>query len=316
MRVLWAIPLAFSCGGVDKAKPDAKVFEDAPPCTGSMAFAYTGALQMFTTPCSARFTFTAHGAAGGDSGTATGSGSGAGSGSAVLVPGGKGALASGAFDLDANTMITILVGGRGVDGFDVPTGGGTGGGGTFIVDATMHPLVVAGGGGGGQYNSIAVSAGPGGDGQAGMAGGSGYGTTVPGMPGGINAGGGTSSNWTGYHGGAGGGGFYGDGIGVTTGTNGTPDGPGLSFVHGGGGGSAGSMGRPGGYGGGGAAGFTGGGGGGFAGGGGGGLSQSTTPGTAGGGGSYSADPKGMTMAGENVGSGAVSITWGPSSVSQ
>src|SRR6185312_353541 len=210
MRVLWAIPLAFSCGSVEKAKPDAKVFEDAPPCTGSMAFAYTGALQMFTTPCSARFTFSAHGAAGGDSGPGAGSGSGT-----VIAHGGKGALAVGSFDLDANTVITILVGGRGVDGTDTQNGGGTGGGGTFIVDAMMRPLVVAGGGGGGYYDSEFPdpSNRPGGDGRAVFSGGTGIGSELPGGAGGVNGGGGTSTSWTGWHAGTGGGGFYGDGIG-------------------------------------------------------------------------------------------------------
>src|SRR5690349_6219335 len=99
MRVLWVVPLAFSCGSVDHAKPDAAVAVDAMPdaaCTGSASFAFTGSIQMFTVPCDRIFTITAAGAAGGDSGPAH-------------TPGGKGAIAVGSFSLLANDTLSILV---------------------------------------------------------------------------------------------------------------------------------------------------------------------------------------------------------------
>ncbi|MCJ2041351.1 glycine rich domain-containing protein, partial [Methylobacterium sp. J-059] len=99
----------------------------------SMTYNYSGSTATYTTPFTGIFTITAYGAQGG-------------SGS---VAGGKGAQASGIFNLTGNEELTVAVGGVGT--YKVFSGGG--GGGSFIIAPNATPLVVAGGGGGAGYSA-------------------------------------------------------------------------------------------------------------------------------------------------------------------
>jgi len=284
------------------SQADAQVSADA-PCIAPMSpqtFVFSGSVEMFTIPmCVQSITVEAFGAAGGD-------------GVVVGGVGGQGARVRGTFDVVPGDMLTILVGGRGVDGVPFAMtngqGGGTGGGGTFVLLAG-NPAVIAGGGGGASSNDnpMATSFTPGGAGSITEDGLPGGGVT-PGAGGTMGGGGTSGSNSMGFHVGTAGGGFSGDGIGASDGIGvyGTPNQPGQSFLNGGAGGAGGAQGRSGGIGGGGAAGFTGGGGGGYSGGG-----SSSLGGTygGGGGGSFNAGTDPDAEAGVREGDGEVVISW-------
>lgn len=273
-------------------------------CTGSVTINYTGAMTTYTTPsCATSVTIEAYGASGGNA-------------SAVL--GGLGARMKGTFAIAGGTQLKVLVGGRGIDASGVSMdGGASGGGGTFVALMNNTALLVAGGGGGACYitsGGTGNSPGLGGvttnNGTAGNDVNTAQGcTTAPCYPGGTSAGGGTSSAWTGWHGGAGGGGFTGDGINATSGSTsfGTANQPGKAFVNGGAGGAAGTQtgAHPGGFGGGGSAGSSGGGGGGYSGGGAGGDYNYG----GGGGGSFNSGASQSNTAATNSGNGKVVITW-------
>ena len=286
--------------------PDAAIRPERPDSgcpvvAGSQTFDFTGAIATFTVPdCVESIAIEARGAQGGN-------------GIAGPAVGGLGARASGTFTVQPGDVLEILVGGQGADAVSSPQGqgGGCGAGGSFVATMTGAPLVVAGGGGGATSNpdpNLGIQF-PGGhaviteDGQAGSGDTAGAGGTAGG-------GGTTGSNPGGFHSGTGGGGFFGNGIGLSDGNQGdfgTPNSPGLSFVSGGAGGIGGSQGRGGGFGGGGAAGFTGGGGGGYSGGGGGAISNLSYG--AGGGGSFCAGADPVLEAGAQTGDGQVVISW-------
>jgi len=266
---------------------------------GMMTFEYTGSMQSFAVPmCVTSIHVVAAGAAGG---AAPG----------AARPGGLGATLAGDFVATPGQMLTILVGGAGIDALTSnDQRGGSGGGGTFVTQGATI-LVVAGGGGGAHGNG-SFGSGPGGPGQI----------TTNGQPGGApdnepagtNGTGGTTLNCSGcYQGGTGGGGYLGDGINNSNGnvsSYGTVNTPGRAFMNGGAGGTGGSSGRNGGFGGGGAAGFTGGGGGGYSGGGAGGSPASgTVDHSGGGGGSINTGTMPVNVSGNHVGNGQVTITW-------
>jgi hypothetical protein len=292
--------VAMSCDDGDPMTMD--TCDPIVACTHKRTFAFTGALQMFTVPgglTSVRIT--ANGAQGG--------------GANGALPGGMGASIAGTFNVASGDQLTILVGGKGIDGSAtvVSQRGGSGGGGTFVVESTMI-LVIAGGGGGAVGNvpgSGPFGVAPGGPGQTSTAG-QASGNPTP-YPGGTAGGGGTTNPNTAYHGATGGGGYSGDGINNSAGDTtayGTVNTPGKSFTHGGAGGIGGSQGRNGGFGGGGAAGYTGGGGGGYSGGGAGpGIPSGTEDHSGGGGGSMNNGTSPTNAAGMNAGDGSVTISW-------
>jgi hypothetical protein len=255
-------------------------------------FSYTGNLQYYTVPSGVTtIQIEAWGAQGG--------------GGLQNVVGGLGAYASGDFTVTPGQVITILVGGQGIDGTDDgEQAGGSGGGGSFVADAMNSPMLVAGGGGGAMGRAgLPVNGGPGQittNGQDGA---------LNGGAGGTAGDGGNTWPWTGWHSGTGGGGFLTDCPQPSNGNTsfGTINGPGIAFVNGGAGGFAGSMGRPGGFGGGGAAGFTGGGGGGYSGGGSG-THDSPQTYNGGGGGSYNSGTNQTMTEGVRSGNGEIVIT--------
>ena len=212
------------------------------------------------------------------------------SGAIALFQGGLGAEAGGDFMLTANDVLTVAVGGAGLNGI---SGGGGGGGGSFVAGPGNTPLVIAGGGGGG------ANSGTGSGGQTGPAGGEG--SLGTGGTGGFGGGPGLLA------GGGGGGGFNGAG-----GGSGTSGGGGASFAGGLGGGAGAAGGGNGGFGGGGGGGLGGGGGGGYSGGGGaGGYSASDQGFGGGGGGSFDSglsNPDLVQLGGVNQGNGSVEIT--------
>jgi len=263
----------------------------------SQTFSYTGAQQTFTVPSGvSTITIKAYGAQGGNS---------------LEVVGGLGATMIGDFSVTPGQQLKIMVGGQGIAGINIyAQSGGTGGGGTFVTDMSNTPLIVAGGGGGamayiwGNNPTIAVNGGPGQTTQNGQAGDGGGGL------GGTGGNGGVTFTWSGWHPGTGGGGLLTDGVGVSggSGSYGTDNNPGLSFLNGGAGGIGGSSGRNGGFGGGGSAGYTGAGGGGYSGGGSG-SHRSTRTYSGGGGGSYNVGANQTNTAGANTGNGQVVIVW-------
>ena len=100
----------------------------------------TGGIQQWTVPADGRYRIEAWGGEGGTQTFAPG------------FPGGKGAYASGEFDLTAGETINIIVGQRGEDTrAQVDNAAPGGGGGSFVyVTATdAFPLIAAGGGGSG-----------------------------------------------------------------------------------------------------------------------------------------------------------------------
>jgi hypothetical protein len=297
---------ALSCDDHDACTTDG--CDPASGCThapvgghGMQTLDFTGGMQAFVVPtCVTLLHVTAAGAQGGTS---------------TAAVGGLGATLSGDFIVVPGDMLNVLVGGQGLAATDTRAQrGGAGGGGSFVLIGA-NILVIAGGGGGAHGGDFGQA--PGGPGQtatAGQIGGAPTPTNQEGnKPGGTNGGGGTSMiNATGYQGGTGGGGYSGDGVGVTQGDAqfGTPNNPGKAYVNGGAGGIGGSAGRSGGYGGGGAAGFTGGGGGGYSGGGAGAsISTGTQDHSGGGGGSINNGTNQNNAAGNRAGNGQVVITW-------
>jgi hypothetical protein len=253
---------------------------------GDNAINYTGSIQTYTVEQAGTYVITAYGADGGEG---------------FESAGGKGAEVIGTFGLSAGEEIEILVGGGGAaSGGGAPYTGGGGGGGTFVfadVSGTLTPLVVAGGGGGGGIY------GGGQNGQTTTGGGAGLGT---GGGAGGSLGGGGHFGFGGFGGGGGGGGGRSGNGGTYAGASSfqSSGGGGSSFQSGGGGGPGSYSGGVGGVGGGGGGGLSGGGGGGggYSGGGGG-----YSGGGGGGGGSFDGGTNQVLTAGENAGSGKVTI---------
>jgi hypothetical protein len=281
---------------------------DAAICpAGSQTFDFTGTIENFALPdCATSLHIEASGAQGGGGRNATGGG-------------GLGAKIVGDFVVEGGELLSVLVGGQGLDA--VPgnqaiheQGGGTGGGGSFVV-TTSTPLLIAGGGGGATHTvdivngmivgEILISGGSGQSGEGGQPGGGdeGAGGGIPGE------GGGVTPNPNGFHSGTGAGGFSGNGVGSSDGRSdfGSNNEPGASFQAGGTGGVGGSLGRNGGVGGGGSAGFTGGGGGGYSGGGGGGYTNAAHGG--GGGGSFNGGTNPDNQEGVQSGNGQIVISY-------
>ncbi len=237
--------------------------------SGTTTITYSGTIVDYTIATSGIYDILATGANGG-TGCNTG-------GNNCVSPGGQGAVIGGVFDLNAGTILNILVGQAGTSS-GLYSGGG--GGGSFVVSATSTtPLIIAAGAGGGGVFQGSYTGSNGSTSETGSAG------QLNGGAAGTNGGGG------GGGGGAGGGGFATTGYGGHFNAEG-----GASFTEGGGGGGGGSAGGgAGGFGGGGGGGGGGsanggGGGGGYNGGGGGGGGY----GNGGGGGSYLA-PDAMAL---------------------
>ena len=220
-------------------KTSSKSFSMA--CAASIItnFAYTGAVQNYTTVCRGTHTLTVWGAQGGNAG-------------------GKGGYSTGVVNLNENMNLYIYVGGQGsrgsTGGFNgggtTGSSGGTGGGASDIrigTDSLYARVIVAGGGGGkGQDNCAAGGVGGGttGGGSADQnscgtqAGG---GTQTAGGAKGIYSGtsgantgafgkGGNASDGR-YDGGGGGGGWYGGGAGASSGwSNGGGGGSGYVYT--------------------------------------------------------------------------------------
>lgn len=267
---------------------------DRPAEAVPVDFTYTGTLVTFIVPSTGEYQILAFGAQGGDSGTIINP-----FGQAFVGAGGLGAEIGGDFNLTADEILQIAVGGVGTVG-GTPTlgspGGGGGGGGTFVVGPANTPLVIAGAGGGGGLVFIDTDFGA--PGQGGLTGPNGGGS------GGGTAGNGGSGAMAGGSGG--GGGFF------SAGTNGQFSGAGGGDAFPGLAGGVGVFGGGnGGFGGGGSgdtqAGGCGGGGGGYSGGAGvrGGLSGC---GGGGGGGSFDAGTDQILVADFQSGNGEVVIT--------
>lgn len=198
------------------------------PCgSGSVTYAYTGAMQTFTVPaCVSSVTVDAYGAQGGAS---TGENGG------LNFSGGLGARVRGTFAVSGGQVLNILVGGQGANN----NCGGAGGGGSFVLRTAVMPptaadimLIAAGGGGAMHCNYYGGT--NGGGGQITSNGGSGVasmgGNPVPAcVAGGSSGGGGTLNGF-----GGGGGGFLTNGQSVYDASGG-----GKSLVTGGAGGSTG-----------------------------------------------------------------------------
>ena len=238
----------------------------------------TQGIQEWTVPTTGTYTIQASGAQGG-----TGAG---------YYTGGQGATMTGEFQLNAGTVLKILVGQQGGDYQNNRSAGG--GGGTFVVLSDNTPLIIAGGGSGGGGNNNPNN------GQPGLrttAGGSGSDNNQ--FAGGTDGAGGLAGSGSG-----GGGGLTGDGQTAFQNTHG------ISFINGGTGGSGTDYyGGDGGFGGGGAGEFymegSAGAGGGYSGGGG-----TNSRGVPGGGGSYNAGANQTNLSGMNEGHGKVFIAPG------
>lgn len=210
--------------------------------------------------------------------------------------GGRGAVMTGEFNLNAGDVLNILVGQEGGCCIGSGTNQHGGGGGSFVVDATNNPLIVAGGGGGSWASSFNAIT----DAPITQNGNNGFDGPTNGN-GGVGGNGGQSVASTG-----GGGGFLTDAT--------LPNTPGgLSFLNGGQGGFSTTSGGEGGFGGGGGANSwnnrRSGGGGGYSGGGGAGSSTTVFP-QGGGGGSFNDGTNQVNLPGENLGHGYVTITVG------
>lgn len=250
----------------------------------SGTFTFSGIVQTDTITTTGTYHIVADGAQGG-----------AGYNGAV---GGDGAEVGGDFVLTAGDVIEIVVGGAGGTG-----SAGGGGGGSFVIETfdganTVHtPLVIAGGGGGGSFS--------GNSGTGGF-------TGTSGGNGGYGGGYGGSGGHGGYGGGigGGGGGGYQGGAGGRA-TSSAANGGGSNGATYSGGAGAFGVGN-GGFGGGGGGGYNGGGGGGGYGGGGGGYGANGSftgagAGGGGGGGSFDTGTNQVLVAGENAGSGMVTL---------
>lgn len=285
-----------NCGATGVSGPSQSLVNSAYASTNlSGSVIVTGGIQSFTVPTSGVYTFSAYGAAGGNS-------------SSGAYIGGKGAFVSGQFNLTAGTVLKILVGqmgSNGIYGGNYPGGGG--GGGSYIVTGSTL-LMAAGGGGGagtGETNANGNNGNPGVITTTGNVanGTNAYSNGVPGT----NGSGGTGGNW---YAGAGGGGYSSSG---SNSSGGSISSGGLSYGSGGTGGAGGSLsgtGGAGGFGGGGGSMFGGGGGGGYSGGAGGTHGGSSNASAGGGGGSYNAGTSTVAIANVNSGQGYVLISSG------
>ena len=254
---------------------------------GMITFSSTGSIQQFTAPAAGTYDITVAGAQGGNGAL----------GNTTQGIGGDGVVLSGTITLTAGEVLKIVVGGQGGNASGLGGGGGGGGSFVYVNGPPSQPLIVAGGGGGG---GIGVSL-PGGSGQTGTAGQTGF-VTDPGA-GGTNGSGGSGGTLSIGDNGGGGAGWLGNGINGTGSNSGGGFGP-PTFA---GGGSSGGGGGFGGFGGG---GFGGGdGGGGYSGGGGGSGFQVSPLIDSGGGGSF-LDPSltGFTMTATQTGDGSVTIS--------
>jgi len=147
--------------------------------------AQNGTIQTLTVGVTTTYHIEAYGAGGGEWSESSSWGG---------YPAGKGAHMVGDFELEAGTVLHILVG-------QAPQAGyGGGGGGTFVVTSEGTPLLIAGGGGGAGGSGSGLDAGTASEGVAG--------TDNAGGQGGTTGGGGGGGS--GY-GGGGGGGFCGNG---------------------------------------------------------------------------------------------------------
>lgn len=99
-------------------------------------FNFTGSLQFYTIPVTGQYDLMAFGAGGGTGGLSG------------LNTGGSGAQIGGRFTLTAGTVLTVLVGERGISDVQI-VGGGGGGASAVYIAGDAFPLVMAGGGGGG-----------------------------------------------------------------------------------------------------------------------------------------------------------------------
>ena len=249
--------------------------------TGTRTFAYTGTVETLTVPVgvtSMRIV-----ALGAEGGTSTGEAGG------MTIRGGKGAQVSATVPVSGGVVLSILVGGIGLN-----SNCGSGGGGGSWVVRPGAPLAVAGGGGGG-FHCNALGASLGGDGAAVPDGGAGICSPQRTSTAGGKAGNGGVS----YYGGGGGGWL-------------TAGAQMANMMAGGGGAYPGAGGAPNGGFGGGGGNFSSccggsGGGGGYSGG-----SGGTSDGCAGGGGGSFAAPAATDVtlaAGARTGAGQITITW-------
>ncbi|MFT6782923.1 MAG: hypothetical protein ACJA1A_002861, partial [Saprospiraceae bacterium] len=283
---------AGACGAVitfaDPVVTDNCPINSAP---GAETFIFTGSIVNWTVPAGVtEINIEANGAIGGG------------------TSGGFGASITGTVLVSPGEVLKILAGGPGMSNY-----GFSGGGGSFVTRSDNTPLVIAGGGGGTSINGAGGL--PGSDMESG-------GTTICGDIGGVGGAGGAGGTGAGMEGcgypGSGGGGLLtaGGGFGM---------GGGRAFVNGGAGGVDYTenciISATGGFGAGGAGGNGGGGGGGYSGGAGGANDNSGCgadyPG-GGGGGSFNGGEliSQINLAGENNGSGFITITYGSGSVVQ
>ena len=220
-------------------KTSSKSFSMACAASTITNFAYTGAVQNYTTVCRGTHTLTVWGAQGGNAG-------------------GKGGYSTGVVNLNENMKLYIYVGGQGSTGSSggfngggtTGSKGGTGGGASDIRIGTdsLYARVIVAGGGGGKGQDTCAAGGVGGgttgggsssQGNCGTQAGGGT-QTAGGAKGyysgtyGANTGtfgkGGNASSGT-YVGGGGGGGWYGGGAGATAGwSNGGGGGSGYVYT--------------------------------------------------------------------------------------
>lgn len=242
------------------------------PGSGTQTYSYTGSDQTFTVPaCITQITIEARGAQGGNS--------------YAGAVGGKGAYIKGTFTVTPGDVVTLKVGGKGVNGTGGSLHGGGGGGGSFAIKGGTY-LLIAAGGGGGSYSSSSCVGQPGNATTTGGAGG--YYSVTAGS-------GGYSDNGQGGGCGSGGGGWNSAGTGNTWCTGGQ--------AAGGAGGISQYTGH-GGWGGGGASYHGGGGGGGYTGGSGGNYTIG-----GGGGGSINTGTSQTNTADYQTGNGSIIVTW-------
>jgi len=260
--------------------------------SASKTFSYEPAIQHFSIPAGVtQVTVSVIGAAGGY-------------GEATAEAGGKGAGFTGICNVTAGHILSVVVGGTGVNGTDEDGGGG---GASWVYDSTStgaHTgtpalsalLAVAAGGGGGSYSN----------GDVGGAGGTNLTTNATTNGGTGNSGGGTGGNGGAVPGpsgsGASGGGWLSNGGAVSGGTGGNDWANSFAAT------TTGNSGGNGGFGGGGGGNGNGAGGGGGYNGGGGGL-EGEGGGDGGGGGSYLNGTVSGTPTATNTGNGAVTISY-------
>ena len=218
-------------------KTSSKSFSMVCAASTTTNFAYTGAVQNYTTVCRGKHTLTVWGAQGGNTG-------------------GKGGYSTGVVNLNENMKLYIYVGGQGsTGGFNgggstASTNGGDGGGASDIrigTDSLYARVIVAGGGGGKGQDSCAAGGVGGGTTGGGSASQSSCGTQAGG---GTQTAGGAKGYYSGtygantgafgkggnagsgsYAGGGGGGGWYGGGAGASAGwSNGGGGGSGYVYT--------------------------------------------------------------------------------------